>query len=154
MPPVVVSLGRGSPTSVVCYRHDQFPSEYRGALLVADWTFGRISALPLTRDGETWKTTPKDFITGTGSFGFAPTDMEVAPDGSLYVSVGGRGTRGGVYRVRYKGAAKERDLKPTTNAEELTACLSAPQPLSSRSRARWPPLAKKLGRAAIVEARG
>ena len=52
MPPVVASLGRGSPTGVVCYRHEQFPAEYRGAIFVADWTFGRIVALPLTRDGD------------------------------------------------------------------------------------------------------
>jgi putative membrane-bound dehydrogenase-like protein len=158
MPPVVASLGRGSPTGVVCYRHNRFPAEYRGALFVADWTFGRIVALPLTRDGETWKTTPKDFMTGSGTFGFAPTDMEVGPDGSVYVSVGGRGTRGGVYRVQAsKPASGKRQLpgdhaKSMTKAEEIAACLSAPEPLSSWSRARWLPLAKKLGRVALQTA--
>jgi putative heme-binding domain-containing protein len=152
MPPVLASLGRGSPTGVLCYRHEQFPAEYRGALFVADWTFGRIVALPLVRDGETWKTTPKDFMTGSGSFGFAPTDMEVSPDGSMYVSVGGRGTRGGVYRVRYNGRAAgakqpqrvERAKPPITKTEIMDFCLRAHQPGSSWSRARWLPFAKGL----------
>jgi putative membrane-bound dehydrogenase-like protein len=158
MPPVLASLGRGSPTGVLCYRHDQFPAEYRGALFVADWTFGRIVALPLTRDGETWKTTPKDFMTGSGTFGFAPTDMEVAPDGSMYVSVGGRGTRGGVYRVTYTAGGKRQLPGDTpkaaapTPAEQLAACLSAPQPLASWSRATWLPLAKKIGSDALQAA--
>jgi putative membrane-bound dehydrogenase-like protein len=153
MPPVVASLGRGSPTGVTCYRHHQFPPKYDGALLVCDWTFGRIVALPLVRDGETWTSKPLDFMTGLGTFGFAPTDIEVAPDGSLFVSVGGRGTRGGVYRVTYKKNRQERETENTSkksgdkspHSTELAACLDAPQPLSAWSRARWLPLAKKLG---------
>src|SRR5205814_1306198 len=39
--PVVVSTGRGSPAGVVCYRHTQFPEEYRGGLFILDWTVGR-----------------------------------------------------------------------------------------------------------------
>src|SRR5579871_6339035 len=35
----VATLGRGSPTGVVCYRHAQFPAEYRGGFFLADWTF-------------------------------------------------------------------------------------------------------------------
>lgn len=35
--------------------------------------------------------------------------------------------------------------------DALTACLDAPMPLSSWSRARWMPLAQKLGRAAFVD---
>ena len=37
---------------------------------------------------------PEEFMTGTGGHGFAPTDIDVGPDGCLYVCVGGRGTRG------------------------------------------------------------
>src|SRR5262249_22724215 len=38
----VATLGRGSPTGVVCYRHVRFPPEYRGGFFVADWTFGKV----------------------------------------------------------------------------------------------------------------
>jgi putative membrane-bound dehydrogenase-like protein len=149
MPPAVASLGRGSPTGVVCYRHDQFPQKYRGALFVLDWTYGRVHALPLTVDGDTWATKPELFMTGEGQNGFAPTDVEVGLDGSLYVSVGGRGTRGAVYRIRHKSNTEVVDepksLEPPTKDELVAKVLTAPQPLSSWSRAAWRPIAVECG---------
>jgi putative membrane-bound dehydrogenase-like protein len=148
MPPVVASLGRGSPTGVACYRHTQFPEKYRGALFVLDWTYGRVLALPLQPAAETWKTEPELFVSAVGHHGFAPTDVEVGPDGSLYVSVGGRGTRGGVYRIRHVVGAREPASRPasqTLNEARFAEVLDAPQPLSSWSRTQWTPIAKELG---------
>ena len=100
--PPVATLGRGSPTGVVCYRHQQFPEHYRGGLFVLDWTFGRVEFLPLVRVGSTYQAKPEAFLRSIGENGFAPTDALVHPEtGDLYVSIGGRGTRGAVYRVRY-----------------------------------------------------
>ena len=158
MPPVLVDFGRGSPTGVVCYRHRQFPHQYQNALLVADWTFGRVWALPLARAGSTWSTDPILFIRGVGQFGFAPTDMEIGPDGSLYVCIGGRGTRGGVYRIRYVGGEEERvtsyleQPEAKTVQERLTRCLEAPCPLTSWSRAVWMPIARELDRETFNQA--
>lgn len=148
MPPVAASLGRGSPTGVECYRHTQFPEPYRGALFVLDWTFGRVVALPLQRDGAAWSGDPIPFMAGIGQFGFAPTDVVVGPEGSLYVSVGGRGTRGGVFRVTYPAGA----AAPPAELDPLTACLTAPQPLCAWSRAEWLPAAEQLGRDAFRRA--
>src|SRR5262249_23850385 len=72
--------------------------------------------------GGTWTSTPYAFMSAKGDFGFAPTDAEVGPDGSLYVSVGGRGTRGGVFKVTYVGD------HPTTPTVQLTAGVSAARP--------------------------
>ncbi|MBC7817385.1 MAG: hypothetical protein IAG10_10890, partial [Planctomycetaceae bacterium] len=162
MPPVVATAGRGSPTGVVCYQHRQFPEKYREALFVLDWTFGRVLALPLVRNGSAWKTESELFLSATGDHGFAPTDAEVGPDGSLFVSVGGRGTRGGVWRVSYpsriephpSGSGPLGDQLPEDSSatDKLTACLTAQQPLSSWSRARWQPLARQLGREPFLEA--
>ncbi len=140
MPPVLGSFGRGSPTGVTCYRHTQFPAEYHGAIFALDWTYGRVLCLKLTPAGSTWRATSDVFMSGIGSHGFAPTDCEVGPDGSLYISVGGRGTRGAVYRVRAISDAPRR-----LAALPLDECLSAPQPLSSWSRHQWMPIAKTLG---------
>ena len=146
MPPRIASFGRGSPTGVVCYRHTQFPEKYRGGLFVLDWTYGRVHALTLKQAGETWTAEPETFMTAVGHYGFAPTDAEVGPDGSLYVSVGGRGTRGGVYRIRHKTlASNPRPVSEIKSDSRVVTVLDAPQPLSSWSRARWVPLAQELG---------
>src|SRR5438874_3259698 len=50
----VATLGRGSPTGVVCYKHAQFPAEYRGSFFLADWTFGRIYFVPPERSGSSY----------------------------------------------------------------------------------------------------
>jgi putative heme-binding domain-containing protein len=103
----VCTLGRGSPTGVACYRHTQFPEEYRGGFFLADWTFGKIHFVKLERKGSSYTGTPTVFLESVGDNGFAPTGLVVHPKtGDLYVSIGGRGTRGGVYRVRHtKGFA-------------------------------------------------
>ncbi len=157
MPPVVTSAGRGSPTGVVCYQHRQFPEKYRESLFVLDWTFGRVLALPLVRNGSAWSAEPELFLSSAGDHGFAPTDAEVGPDGSLFVSFGGRGTRGGVWRVSYPAGRKDKlaadDVADDSVAtDKLSACLTAPQPLSSWSRTRWQPLARQLGREPFLEA--
>ncbi len=92
----LVAPGRGSPTGVAYYRHFTFPRPFRRQLFYADWTFGKIycthpdAALP----------TPRVFLEATGENGFAPTGLAVHPaTGEMYVSIGGRGTRGAVYRI-------------------------------------------------------
>lgn len=143
MPPVVGAFGRGSPTGVVAYEHEQFPEKYRGGLFVLDWTFGRILSLPLRQSRDNWLSNPSEFATAVGQFGFAPTDIEVGPDGSLFVSVGGRGTRGGVYRIYRE------DYKPETPEYEvgsIDSVLKAQQPMSAWSRAEWMSASEQLGR--------
>ena len=140
-------VGRGSPTGVVCYRHTQFPQHYRNGLFALDWTFGKIYFFPLTPDGSTYRTQPELFLEPIGTHGFAPTDAVVAPDGSLFVSIGGRKTRGAVYRIEFPGAAPvnefQNDVPQTT--KELDSVLLAPQPLDAWSRARWVPTAQRIG---------
>jgi putative heme-binding domain-containing protein len=105
--PPVATLGRGSPTGVVCYRHRQFPAPYRGGVFLADWTFGRIWFLVLKNAGATYKADKHIFLEATGENGFAPTALAVhSTTGDLFVSIGGRGTRGAVYRIRHTGGFK------------------------------------------------
>jgi putative heme-binding domain-containing protein len=93
--PPRATLGRGSPTGVVVYKHSSFPAKYRGGAFLADWTFGVIHFV--SREGK-----PEVFLRSIGTDGFAPTALAVHPEtGDLYVSIGGRGTRGGVYRIRH-----------------------------------------------------
>ena len=127
-------VGRGSPTGVVCYRHTQFPTAYRGGVFILDWTFGNIWYYPLQPEGTTYKTKPELFLEPTGSSGFAPTDVCVALDGSLYVSIGGRGTRGSVYKIEYVG---KKEIEKPQKKNPVLEIADAVQPLDAWSRANW-----------------
>ena len=120
----LLDLGRGSPTGVVCYRHVQFPEVYRGNLFLLDWTFGRVWSVKLTRSGSSYKAEPKLFLEAVGENGFAPTAAAIDPlRGDLYLSIGGRGTRGAVYRIRHLAGFKT--MKP----EEAARLQPKPQSL-------------------------
>ena len=133
----VCTLGRGSPTGVACYRHAAFPEEYRGGFFLADWTFGRVHFVPPNAERGASGGQPRVFLEATGSEGFAPTDLCVHPaTGDLYVSIGGRGTRGAVYRISY-----ERTSQPI-DAAKIAAL--QPPPRTEPDRAPHPSLLRLL----------
>ncbi len=145
---ILADMGRGSPTGVACYQHLQFPPRYREGLFVLDWTFGRVHFLALRADGATYDTVPEVFLESVGTHGFAPTDIAVGPDGSLFISAGGRKTRGAVYRVRYVAEPALQVLATNWQfnvVSDLQVVLQTPQPLEAWSRSRWVPLAERIG---------
>jgi putative membrane-bound dehydrogenase-like protein len=152
---ILAGIGRGSPTGVTCYRHLQFPEAYREGLFALDWTFGKVYFLPIRPVGASYQSALEVFLESVGSQGFAPTDAVIGPDGSLFISTGGRKTRGAVYRIQYVAepalawtATNWIDLALT----ELRAVLQAPQPLEAWSRAWWEPVAERLGADPFLEA--
>lgn len=145
----VVEIGRGSPTGMVVYRHRAFPDHYRQGVFSACWSLGRVYYFPLETAGASYRGMTEIFMQTTGDVGFAPCDLAIGPAGELYVAIGGRRTRGSVFRVRWQGQSP---AATPANSDPLTAVLAADQPLSSWSRERWVPAAKKLGRAAFEQA--
>lgn len=143
-------VGRGSPTGVVIYRHTEFPPAVRDGMFFCDWTFGRIYFAALNADGASYDGTPEVFLEPIGMQGFAPTDLVVSPDGAIYVSIGGRKTRGAVYRIDYAGLASPPQVFPLNNPD-LNSVLLAPQPLDAWSRASWYPIAQRLGAAPFAQ---
>jgi putative membrane-bound dehydrogenase-like protein len=141
---ILSRVGRGSPTGVEMYRHVQFPPAFRDALFFADWTFGKIFVAPLTPDDATYDTTPDLFLEPMGTQGFAPTDLAVSPDGALYISIGGRKTRGSVYRIEWGGLPFAPQIAALLNLD-VNNVLTAPQPLDAWSRATWVPIAQRIG---------
>ncbi|HWN97167.1 MAG TPA: c-type cytochrome, partial [Methylomirabilota bacterium] len=117
--PEVVDVGIGSPTGVLFPTKAKFPAKYRNALLMMDWSYGRIVAVHLQPNGASYKGTFDTLVKGKP---LNVTDMEVGPDRALYFATGGRGTQSGLYRVSYTGesggavredavAAKARELR-------------------------------------------
>lgn len=129
-------IDRGSPTGVEVYRHTQFPEHYQDGLFFACWTYGRVYFSPLTPKGDSYESHDHEtFLEPVGNLGFAPSDLAVHPlTGDLYVSVGGRGTRGAVYRVSYpngRKAAKPIALYETPRDWSIHKDrITAPAPLS------------------------
>lgn len=137
MPTVIGELGRGSPTGVQCYPTTTstdtfakpFPSEFDDAIFVADWTFGRVNVFKRSPQSGKYDH-GTDFAISDGQFGFAVTDLVIGSDGSLLVSVGGRGTAGGVYRITYTGA-------PNQNAVARSSAVPARFRMPLVKRAAW-----------------
>jgi len=92
MPTVLAELGRGSPTGVLRSPGKRLPERFQSGVYVLDWTFGRV--VFVSDDGTT-----ELVASPSGSEGFAVTDIVAAPEGALLVSVGGRRSRGGIYRI-------------------------------------------------------
>ena len=129
----LVTLGRGSPTGVACYRHIQFPARYRGGFFLLDWTFGKVHFVTVERSGATYTARSEVFAESVGANGFAPTDIAVHPGtGDLYLSVGGRGTGGAVYRIRHDEGEERIPISET----ELARLAVQPRPLEWREGLR------------------
>jgi putative heme-binding domain-containing protein len=109
-----VHIGKGSPTSVLFGTRSHFPAPYRDALFILDWAYGRIIAVHLTPRGAGYCGKPVNFLKGRP---LNVTDLDFAPDGSMYFVTGGRKTQAGVYRVRYVGP----EVKPTALTKQQQA---------------------------------
>ncbi|WP_165065267.1 HEAT repeat domain-containing protein [Paludisphaera rhizosphaerae] len=124
--PATIDLGRGSPTGVTFYQGSQFPAEYRDQFFICDWSQGRILAIALTKDGASYSGKAQEMVSGQP---LNCTDIETGPDGCVYFTTGGRGTQGGLFRLKSTRAASPK----STPSDFLAAALEIDSPLSSYS---------------------
>jgi putative heme-binding domain-containing protein len=129
--PAILAVGRGSPTGVTFYHGRQFPAEYFDRLLLCDWSQGRILAVKLDRAGASYRATSDELVAGQP---LNCTDIEVGPDGCVYFTTGGRGTQGGLYRVRW-GADPTR-AAPGRSLNAWEEAIAIGSPLASFSQQR------------------
>ncbi len=137
--PAIADTGRGSPTGAVCYRHLVYPAKYHHALFLADWSEGRILTARLTSEGGGYKVATETFLSGRP---MNVTDLTVGEDGSLYFCTGGRGTAGGVYRVKWNGSVPD-ELFQFEN--KLAQALRHPQPDAAWARQNIAVLSGEMG---------
>jgi putative heme-binding domain-containing protein len=141
--PGALDVGPGSPTAVVSYDHVKFPVRLQNTLFVGDWATGQIHALKLERTGGTYKVKYSTFVKGRP---LNVTGMDVGPDGALYFSTGGRGTDGGIYRVRWTG-----NVPPQAVHQGIDVALKQPQPQSDWARKQIAAVKRSLGDRWAVE---
>ncbi len=108
--PATVNIGIGCPTGVVFGTGAKFPAKYQKAFYICDWTYGRLIAVHQTPKGATytgsWENfvAPKSLKARSGKVPLNLTDVVIGGDGSMYFTVGGRGTQANLFRVTYTGS--------------------------------------------------
>ena len=122
--PNLFQSGAGSPTGIAVYegwlspgtRGAMLPEKYRGNLLHCDAGPNAVRAYFLNPAGAGFTAAQEEILTGESDRWFRPSDVTVAPDGSLIVAdwydpgVGGHLmediSRGRLFRVRPTGSAE------------------------------------------------
>ena len=83
--PYVARTGPGSPTGLVVYEGDLLPLQYRGQLLHAEPGKRLIQTFLLSPDGAGYSMAPENTVVSTDPL-FRPSDLAVAPDGSVFIA--------------------------------------------------------------------
>lgn len=107
--PQSTTIGIGCPTGVTFGTGAKYPAKYQKAFYICDWTYGRLMAVHLKPQGAGYTGTFENFVaptglrTGQGKTPLNLTDCVVGADGTLYFTIGGRGTQASLFRVVYVG---------------------------------------------------
>lgn len=110
--PTLLRTGAGSPCGIALYEGDLWPARYRGALLHADAGPRVLRVFHVRPQGAGFQAEMEDLVDGQDTW-FRPSDVVVAPDGSVFVAdwydavVGGHQMkdtqRGRIYRIAPPG---------------------------------------------------
>ncbi|MDF1754687.1 MAG: c-type cytochrome [Verrucomicrobiales bacterium] len=111
--PAAYDVGLGSPTGVEFGYRSHFPDEWKNALFIADWSYGRIIATRLAPAGASYTGEGETFILGRP---LNVTDLTFSTDGAMYFITGGRRTQSALYRVSWTGEPNTGKPKPQNNS--------------------------------------
>ncbi len=113
-----LDIGKGSPTAVKFGTRSHFPANYRQALFILDWAYGRVIAVHCIPRGSSYLMTAETFLQGRP---LNVTDLDFGSDGAMYLITGGRKTRSSLYRVRYVGDRTSTVSEPTMQQRRAAA---------------------------------
>jgi len=112
--PNLLLTGGGSPTGICVYEGSLLPERFQGAVIHCDAGPNVVRAYPVRPRGAGWEAGIDPVADGSADPWFRPSDVCVAPDGSLIVAdwydpgVGGHGMgdveKGRIYRIAPPGA--------------------------------------------------
>ncbi len=133
--PKTLRTGFGSPCGITCYEGALLPEKFRGQLIHADAGPREIRAFHKKPKGAGYELDKTLMLTSTDNW-FRPSDVCVAPDGSVFVcdwydpGVGGHGmgdtTRGRVYRITPAGHNGYKNPQLTIHETKFVEGLSSP----------------------------
>ena len=137
--PNLLHTGAGSPTGILVYEGKLLPETFRNQVIHCDAGPRVVRAYPVQPDGAGYKAGTVGILSSSDNDQwFRPSDVCVAPDGSIFVAdwndagVGGHymadqkldAMTGRVYRVAPKGS---RPSKPQLNLNTAAGCVAALQ---------------------------
>jgi putative membrane-bound dehydrogenase-like protein len=112
--PNLLLTGGGSPTGICVYEGGLLPERFRGSLIHCDAGPNVVRAYQVKKDGGGYAAESETLADGSADRWFRPSDVCVAPDGSLIVAdwydpgVGGHGMgdteKGRLYRIAPAGS--------------------------------------------------
>jgi putative membrane-bound dehydrogenase-like protein len=135
--PNLLNTGAGSPTGIILYEGSLLSEPFRGQIIHCDAGPRVVRSYTLQPDGAGYKAEIKNILTTTDTW-FRPSDVCVAPDGSIYVAdwndsgVGGHymadqklaAMTGRIYRVAPTG---NKPSVPKLNLSNARGCIEALQ---------------------------
>jgi putative membrane-bound dehydrogenase-like protein len=133
--PKILRTYFGSPTGMCVYEGTLLPKKYQGQLLHVDAGPRHVRCYHLKAKGAGYDVEREDMVTSTDNW-FRPSDICVAPDGSVFIAdwydpgVGGHGmgdtTRGRIYRLAPKGNKYSVPKVDLASKDELLKALGSP----------------------------
>lgn len=135
--PNLIETGSGFPMGMTIYEGDLLPRRFWDQIILADAGLGSVNSFPVQDEGAGYKSKGiLPLVEGTRDKWFRPSDVCVAPDGSLFVSdwydpiVGGHKmkdrSRGRIYRIAPPGVAYKVPVYDLTNPKEAVKALQSP----------------------------
>ncbi|MFK7925888.1 MAG: PVC-type heme-binding CxxCH protein, partial [Bacteroidia bacterium] len=142
--PNLIPTGAGSPTGIAFYEGSHLPKKAQNAPIHADAGPRIIRAYPTKNSGAGYKAEMLSLLESSNDKWFRPSDVCVAPDGSIFVAdwydpgVGGNHMgdlkQGRIYRLAPKDAAYKFSLPDYSNPEGAALALESPN-LATRAKA-------------------
>ena len=113
--PNMLQTGAGSPTGILVYEGSLLPAQFQNQLIHSDAGPNVVRTYTIKKSGAGYRADIINIVKGDKDQWFRPSDVCVAPDGSLFIAdwydvgVGGHQAgdqvRGRIYRVAPKGSA-------------------------------------------------
>ncbi|GAA5521578.1 HEAT repeat domain-containing protein [Aliifodinibius salicampi] len=115
--PNLLQTGAGSPTGIVVYEGGLLPEVFHNEMIHADAGPNVIRSYPVEKEGAGYSASIENILKGNNDQWFRPSDVTVAPDGSIFVAdwydpgVGGHQMgdqqRGRIFRIAPEGSNYE-----------------------------------------------
>ncbi len=134
--PNLLQTGAGSPTGMVIYEGNLLPEVFRNQMIHTDAGPNVVRSYPIQKDGAGYTASIVNLVEGVRDQWFRPSDVCVAPDGSLLVAdwydpgVGGHQAgdqnRGRIFRIAPPGTAYKMPAYDFSTAEGALKALENP----------------------------